>query len=110
MNTSLGVVFKISGPPNLYNPSGVSNGGQTRIEIYEGDYDEAKCQAAIEQINYASNPAAIRTTVEDCLSYDPQAGPGTQYCLLDPGRSCSPPVTQQREHACPLPAWQVNHV
>jgi len=89
VNTSLGVVFKISGPPNLYNPSGVSNGGQTRIEIYEGDYDEAKCQAAIEQINYASNPAAIRTTVEDCLSYDPQAGPGTQYCLLDPGRSCS---------------------
>jgi type IV pilus assembly protein PilY1 len=88
-NTSLGVAFRITGPPNEYNPSGVSNGGQTYIKIYEGNYDEVLCQNAIEQINYGSNPSAIRSTVEDCLSYDPQAAPGTQYCLMDPGRSCS---------------------
>jgi type IV pilus assembly protein PilY1 len=89
LNTSLGLAFSIGGEPNKYNPSGVSKGGQTYIKVYEGNYDEVLCQSAIEQINYGSNPSAIRTTVEDCLSYDPQAGPGTQYCLLDPGRTCS---------------------
>jgi type IV pilus assembly protein PilY1 len=88
-NTSLGVAFRITGPPNKYNAAGVSNGGQTSIKIYEGDYNEVLCQEAIQQINYASNPAAIRSAVEDCLSYDAHAVPGSQYCLLDPGRSCT---------------------
>ncbi|UCH80427.1 MAG: hypothetical protein JSW20_11900, partial [Nitrospiraceae bacterium] len=89
LNNSLGLTFKISGPDNKYNPVGLSNGGQTSIKIYEGDYNEVLCQEAIEQINYASNPAAIRTAVEDCLSYDAHAPAGSQYCRLDPGRACS---------------------
>jgi type IV pilus assembly protein PilY1 len=88
-NTSLGVVFAISGPPNEYNPSGISNGGQTYIDIYEGDYNEVLCQTAIEAIIYSSNPSSIRTALEDCLSYDPNASAGSQYCFLDPGRSCT---------------------
>ncbi len=89
VNTSLGIAFRITGPENEYNASGVSNGGQTSIKIYEGDYNEVLCQEAIEQINYASNPSAIRSSVEDCLSYDPHAAAGSQYCKEETTRSCS---------------------
>ncbi len=88
VNTSLGVSFAINGPTNSLNLTAPSPGGQTSIEIFEGNYNEGLCQAAVEAIVYASNPASIRKTVEDCLSYDPNAA-GTQYCLLAPATSCT---------------------
>jgi type IV pilus assembly protein PilY1 len=88
-NTSLEIVFAVSGPPNLYNPTGISSGGQTSINIYKGNYDAGKCQDAIQQIIYASNPSAIRTSVGDCLSYDPNAKDGDRYCEGDIAKSCS---------------------
>ncbi len=88
-NNPLGITFAVNGPRDSINPTAPSPGGQTYIQIFEGDYNEQQCQTAIEQVNYASNPSAIRSAVEDCLSYDPMAGPGTQYCLLDAGRTCS---------------------
>ncbi len=87
-NTSLGITLAVSGPPNEENPSGLSRGGQTSIEIFLGDYNEDLCQTAAQTIIDANNPSAIRKAVEDCLSYDPH-GTGTQYCLLDAAQSCS---------------------
>ncbi len=88
-NTSLGITFAVTGPIHEYNASAPSPGGQTSIQIFEGDYNESLCQTAIQTINDANNPAAIRKAVEDCLSYDPNAAAGSQYCLLDAAVTCS---------------------
>ena len=87
-NTSLGITIAITGPENEYNPSGISNGGQTEIQVFEGDYEESLCQDAIDAIVNHNNPSSIRSTVEDCLSYDAHAG-GSQYCYLSPSTSCT---------------------
>jgi type IV pilus assembly protein PilY1 len=87
-NTSLGVTFAITGPNDSINPTAPSPGGQTYIQIFQGNYNEALCQAAITSINDANNPSAIRVAVSDCLSYDPNAS-GTNFCALNPVMSCS---------------------
>ena len=87
-NTSLGITIAITGPANEYNTAGVSNGGQAYIQVFEGNYNETLCQAAIEAVINHSNPSSIRTTVEDCLSYDAHAG-GSQYCFTAPAVSCT---------------------
>lgn len=48
VNTSLKITFRIKGPPDLYNPSAPSSGGQTYIDIFAGaDYNQQACQNAI---------------------------------------------------------------
>jgi type IV pilus assembly protein PilY1 len=85
-NTSLGILLGIAGPENEYNPSGTSNGGQTYIHVYVGDYNEDLCQDAIEAVENHNNPSSIRTSVEDCISYEDS---GSQYCYLSPSTSCT---------------------
>jgi type IV pilus assembly protein PilY1 len=87
-NTGLGITIAITGPVNAYNPSGVSNGGQTNIQVFDGNYNESLCQDAIDAIVNHNNPSSIRTAVEDCISYDAHAG-GSQYCYLSPSTSCT---------------------
>ncbi len=66
-NTSIGITFSIEGPPDAFNPAGVSEGGQTYINIYPGDYDHGKCQNAIDLIEADAVHSQIRTAVEECL-------------------------------------------
>jgi type IV pilus assembly protein PilY1 len=73
VNTPLGITFGVRGPRNPFNPTTPSLGGQTLIEIFVGDYNEADCQAAIEVF---SDPATYghidrRNAAELCLNYDP---------------------------------------
>ncbi|HAK61011.1 MAG TPA: hypothetical protein DCO77_11610, partial [Nitrospiraceae bacterium] len=66
-NTSVGISFTVEGPPDPYNHASPSEGGQTFINIYEGDYDQGKCQNAIDLIEADAVHSQIRTAVEECL-------------------------------------------
>ncbi|MBI5665861.1 MAG: hypothetical protein HZC49_12370, partial [Nitrospirae bacterium] len=80
-NTSLGITFGVSGPDNPYNPTGVSIGGQTHIDIFQGNYDEGTCQAAIDLF---SDPSAhkqdIIDAIDDCLD---NAATNQKQCQFD---------------------------
>jgi len=73
-NTPLGITFGVRGPYDPYNKSAPSPGGQTYIDIFKGNYNQAYCQNAIYQLQYGGN-AEIKKAVEECLNY---SGGGTQ--------------------------------
>ncbi|MBI2353486.1 MAG: hypothetical protein HYV06_00415 [Deltaproteobacteria bacterium] len=66
-NTSLGITFGVRGLYDPVNKSAPSPGGQTYLDIYKGNYDQGKCQAAVNAIVSGGN-AEIKQTVEDCLA------------------------------------------
>lgn len=66
-NSALGITFGIRGPYDTENPSAPSQGGQTYLDIYKGNYDQGKCQAAMTAIVSGTN-AEIKQTVADCLA------------------------------------------
>lgn len=67
-NTPLGITFGVRGPYDPYNQSAPSPGGQTYIDIYKGNYNQADCQDAIYQLQYGGN-ADIKKSVEACLNF-----------------------------------------
>ena len=76
-NTSLKIIFRVKGPPDPYNSSAVSQGGQTYIDIFAGaDYNQGLCQTAINVITADAdgdgvpdnNHLAWRNAVEACLA------------------------------------------
>lgn len=76
-NTSLGITFGVRGPYDLYNRSAPSPGGQTYIDIYKGNYNQADCQDAVYQLQYGGN-ADIKKSVEACLNF---SSGGTQTAV-----------------------------
>jgi type IV pilus assembly protein PilY1 len=77
-NTSLGITFGVRGPYDPYNKSAPSPGGQTYVDIYKGNYNQADCQNAVYQLQYGGN-ADIKQAVEACLNY---SGGGTQSAVV----------------------------
>jgi len=77
-NTSLGITFGVRGPYDPYNKSAPSPGGQTYIDIYKGNYNQADCQDAIYQLQYGGN-ADIKKSVEACLNF---TSGGTQSAVV----------------------------
>jgi type IV pilus assembly protein PilY1 len=73
-NIPLGLTFGVRGPQHSFNPTAPSPGGQSFIDIYDGDFDESSCQDAIDAFEEGRDPASIRIAVEDCLSYVPSGG------------------------------------
>jgi type IV pilus assembly protein PilY1 len=76
-NTSLKITFRVKGPPDPYNSSAVSQGGQTYIDIFAGvDYNQGLCQTAINVITADAdgngvpdnNHLAWRNAVAACLA------------------------------------------
>jgi type IV pilus assembly protein PilY1 len=68
--TSLGITFGVKGPPNYYNASAPSPGGQTYVQIYYGDYIAGKCQNAADVfMDETSGHLEQRTASAECLSY-----------------------------------------
>lgn len=86
-NTSLGVVFAVRGPFDSVNPTAPSRGGQTVIEVYRGNYNEANCQAAIDLWGVSTTQQTdLRNAIELCLNYNPHA---SNYCSGNPSISCT---------------------
>jgi type IV pilus assembly protein PilY1 len=70
-NTPLAVTFTVKGPDNLYNPTAPSVGGQTYIQIFNADYNEGACQAAVElYADPTCNHQCRRVAAAACLDYD----------------------------------------
>jgi type IV pilus assembly protein PilY1 len=76
-NTSLKISFRVKGPPDPYNSSAVSQGGQTYIDIFAGtSYNQAICQHAVDVITADANHDGVpdynhlvwRNAVADCLA------------------------------------------
>ena len=68
INTDLGITFGIRGPNDSVNPTLPSPGGQTFIDIYGGNYNQAACQNAIQvYTDPASNANDQRTATAPCL-------------------------------------------
>lgn len=67
-NTDLGITFGIRGPNDPVNPTLPSPGGETFIEIYAGNYNEAACQNAIQvYTDPTSNQNDQRTATAPCI-------------------------------------------
>lgn len=77
-NTPRGITFGIRGPYDPYNKSAPSPGGQTYIDIYKGNYNQADCQDAVYQLQYGGN-ADIKKAVEACLNF---SSGGTQSAVV----------------------------
>ena len=68
-NTGLGITLQVKGAPNVSNYSAPSQGGQTQFSVFFGNYDQAKCQAAIDAYQTAgTNHVVIRNAVDACLT------------------------------------------
>jgi type IV pilus assembly protein PilY1 len=66
----LPVILGIRGPVDLGNPSAVSQGGQTYIDIFYGNYNVAKCQAVIDDyLNTGTQKQTFINDIEACISY-----------------------------------------
>jgi type IV pilus assembly protein PilY1 len=67
-NTDLGITFGIRGPNDPVNPTLPSPGGETFIEIYGGNYNEAACQNAIQvYTDPTSGQIDQRTATAPCI-------------------------------------------
>lgn len=69
-NTPLGVTFGVRGPFHPVNPTAPSEGGQTFIDVFNGDYLEGPCQDAIRLFNLPlteCNHSCRRTAAQACL-------------------------------------------
>ena len=98
-NTSLEITFGVRGPVDTNNPTNVSKGGQTFIDIFDGNYDSVNCQAAIDL--YASSSATkeeIVKAVDLCLS---NAATNKKTCSLD--FSASPPACSSDSDCAAIP-------
>ncbi|NWF75083.1 MAG: hypothetical protein HXY53_00675 [Nitrospirae bacterium] len=84
-NTSLGITFGVRGPEHPFNDTLLSIGGQTFIDIFQGDYKEALCQEAVDAFIEGHDPASIKKAVEDCLS----ALSVASYCQKEVTRTCT---------------------
>jgi type IV pilus assembly protein PilY1 len=70
-NASLGITFGVRGPTDPVNPTAPSPGGQTYIEIFQGNYSEDECQTAVELYQDSTcNQECQRTATAACLQYD----------------------------------------
>ena len=67
-NTSLGITFSVSGPRDAGNPTAPSQGGQTSIKIYLGNYNNGVCDTAIGTFETATTHQQIREAVAACLT------------------------------------------
>lgn len=86
-NTSLGLTISIKGPSNPNNDTAPSTGGQTYINIYNGNDDNHTCDKAIETIGtVGTSQTDWRNDIEACLNYDPHGG--GSVCSLDNSRTC----------------------
>ena len=83
-NTGLGVTFGVKGPAHPYNESAPSPGGQTYIDIFEGNYDAGLCQKAVEYIVTEEGKQATTDAIAKCLEYT-KGG----RCFNDPAISCT---------------------
>ena len=89
-NTPLGITFGVSGPVNPYNASGVSIGGQTRIEIFKGDYKEEDCQGAIDLFSdETAQKGDIIEAIDNCLDNVATNNKTCQFDTRDPVPSCN---------------------
>ena len=77
VDRSLGITFGIRGPYDPYNKSAPSPGGQTFLDVYRGNYNQADCQNAVYQIQNGGN-AAIKQAVDACLNF---SSSGTQTAV-----------------------------
>jgi type IV pilus assembly protein PilY1 len=82
-NTGLGITFTVKGPDHQYSDTLLSPGGQTYLEIYEGDYNAGLCDTAIDLIIDGANANAITTAIEECLNYSDK-----DTCSLDTTIPC----------------------
>ncbi|GFE58271.1 hypothetical protein AOG1_21510 [Geobacter sp. AOG1] len=79
----LGIAFAVKGPEEV-NPASPSQGGQTSIEIYQGDYNAKVCNDAITLWNTPNvNQTSLSNAVSACINYNTKA---TNYCQGDPAR------------------------
>lgn len=76
-NTSLGITFGVRGPYDDLNRSAPSPGGQTYIDIFNGNYNQGDCQGAVAAITSGGN-ADIKQAVDACLAY---SSGGTQTAV-----------------------------
>lgn len=77
VDRSLAITFGVRGPIDTVNPSAPSPGGQTFVDVYLGNYDQADCQGAVQAIQSGTN-AEIKSAVEACLSF---SSAGTQTAV-----------------------------
>ncbi|MBI5100253.1 MAG: hypothetical protein HZB33_00225 [Nitrospirae bacterium] len=68
-NNSLGITFGVHGPVDATNPTAVSKGGLTTIDIFVGDYDQSKCQAAVEAFETGASKAVLTGAISSCIGY-----------------------------------------
>ncbi|MBI5233748.1 MAG: hypothetical protein HY880_05280, partial [Deltaproteobacteria bacterium] len=68
-NTSLGITFGVRGPVNSDNPTQPSKGGQTYIEVFDGNFNEAVCQTAINDFINDAGLGTLKTDIKACLNY-----------------------------------------
>lgn len=66
--TSLGITFSVNGERNPANPTAPSQGGQTSISIYLGDYNHGPCDDAVKSFETATTHQDIRENVAACLT------------------------------------------
>ena len=83
-NTDLGITFAIRGPLHPYNESAPSPGGQTYVEIYEGNYLEGLCKTAIDDIIKEEDKQTTIDAIAACLTYTKG-----KTCYNDPSRACN---------------------
>lgn len=87
----LGITFGIRGPVSA-NPSDVSPGGRTYIEIFDGNFDAQKCQDAIDlylSLASSTDPARkqeLLDAVNNCLS---NASTNQKTCSLNNLQTCN---------------------
>ena len=68
-NTSLGITFGVRGPVNTDNPTRPSSGGQTYIEVFDGNFNESICQTAINDFINDAGLGTLKADIKSCLSY-----------------------------------------
>jgi len=84
-NDALGLTFVVQGPDAPYNPSAPSQGGQTYINIFKGNYNQCNCQDAINALVTGGN-ADIKKSVDLCLA---STGVANGYCQKNTTMSCA---------------------
>jgi type IV pilus assembly protein PilY1 len=86
-NTALGIVFGIKGPSDPDNAYAVSKGGQTYIDVFEGDYNQFACQDAVATLlDLSSSKSDVTNAIEACIEY---SATNQKACLLDNTTSCN---------------------
>ena len=82
--TDLGITFGVRGPEDPYDATALSRGGQTSINIYEGNYDQQRCSDAINNILTGAQKQTTTDSISKCLEYTKG-----KTCSLLTSRACS---------------------